>query len=306
MKTSKLWVLFILYASLAISISAQNQYPFSGSLLWKISGKDLSHESYILGTHHLIHGSFADSIPGIKTALNNTNQVVGEVVMTNDEDLSKRMRKAAVLPPEEAYNKLLSPKDYNKLDSGLRATLGVGIEQFEHLKPGMVSIIYFISLYTKLYPELNRITHEGIDTYMQRIAQEKNKPILGLETVDEQIYALFDAESQKKQAEILVCMISSNDALKDTLNIITQYYREGKLAEMYNLVFKNPEEECSLTNKQEDALMKDRNDKWLKELPEIMKENSSLIVVGSLHLAGDIGLLNQLHKMGYKVEPAAE
>lgn len=302
MRIIRIVTVFLFLALAAKTVSAQNESVLSGSLLWKISGKGLSQPSYILATHHLIHTSFIDSIPGIGIALASTNQTVGEIVMTDQVSLRAKMDEASILPATEGYDKLLSPEDYAKLDNGLKAYLGAGLEQYGNLKPGMISILYLITMYTNLYPEFSFTSHEGMDTYLQRIAKSNGKTILGLETPEEQIYALFDVESQKRQAETLVCMISNSDALKGTLKILNAYYREAKLYEMYNLIFDNQEDICTMSESQEEALVKDRNDKWLKKIPQIMHKNSSLIAVGSLHLGGKVGLLNQLAVMGYKVE----
>jgi uncharacterized protein YbaP (TraB family) len=59
---------------------------------------------------------------------------------------------------------------------------------------------------------------------------------------------------------------------------------------------------CPSTQEEEAALNKDRNYRWMTKLPEIMKEKSSFIAVGALHLAGEDGLLNLLEKAGYTVE----
>jgi hypothetical protein len=48
---------------------------------------------------------------------------------------------------------------------------------------------------------------------------------------------------------------------------------------------------------------KDRNERWLKLLPDIMREKPSFIAVGCLHLVGKDGLIVGLQKMGYRVEP---
>lgn len=51
-------------------------------LLYKISGNGLQAPSYIVGTYHLAEVSFVDSIPGIRQALDNCQQVYGEIDMS--------------------------------------------------------------------------------------------------------------------------------------------------------------------------------------------------------------------------------
>ncbi|MDR0825452.1 MAG: TraB/GumN family protein [Prevotella sp.] len=290
-------ILFVL----AGTLTAQNE-KFSGALLWKVSGNGLEQPSYILGTHHLIPVNFVDSIPGLKAVLESTNQAVGELLMSDQAAMQAKLQQGALLPAGETYGSLLSAEDYAKLDEGLKKLFTVGLDQFGQLKPGMISMIYSITLYTKLYPEFNPMSHEAIDAYVQRVATEKGKPVLGLETVEDQIYALFDAEPLKDQAESLACAVANSDSSKDLLDKLNVYYKAGQLSAMYDLSFNNPDDPCKTSQAQQNALVKDRNNKWLLKLPQIMKDNSSLIAVGALHLAGEEGLLFQLDKLGYTVE----
>ncbi|MDR2955430.1 MAG: TraB/GumN family protein [Prevotella sp.] len=286
-----------------VTASAQKQNEYTGALLWKVSGNGLTKPSYILGTHHLTHISFIDSIKGLKNIIESAEQTVGELLMSDQSAMQGKFQQAAAMPAGESYSKLLSPEDYIKLDVGLKDMLGAGIDQLGMFKPGMISMIYTIAFYTKLYPEFNPMSHEAIDSYVQRIAKEKGKPVLGLETVEDQIRVVFDAEPLKDQARSLVCMIDNKEISKDQLNALNTYYKKGQLDKMYNLSFNNPDDPCKMSQKQQNALNKDRNDKWIEKLPQIMKEKSSLIAVGALHLPAEDGLLYQLAKLGYTVEP---
>ena len=51
-------------------------------LLWKISGNGLEQPSYLMGTHHLAPLSITDSIAGFKEAFTASQQVIGELVMS--------------------------------------------------------------------------------------------------------------------------------------------------------------------------------------------------------------------------------
>lgn len=302
--TSFLAVLTLLMFSF-LTASAQGKKEYTGALLWKISGNGLSKPSYILGTHHLAHVSFIDSISGLKNAMNNTEQTVGELLMSDQMAMQAKLQQAAMMPANESYADLLTPEEYGNLDAGLKELYNgqAGIEQFKQFKPGMISMIYSITLYTKAFPSFNPMSHEAIDAYVQRIATENGKPALGLETVEDQIHALFDSEPLKDQAKTLACAVSHKDFAVKSLKELNSYYKAMQLTKMYNLAFNNPDEPCSMSKTYESAINKDRNNKWLEKLPQIMKDKSSLIAVGALHLPGEEGLLNQLEKKGYKVEP---
>ena len=293
----------ILLLSASLANSAQVADKFTGSLLWKVSGNGLADPSYILGTHHLAHVSFVDNIPGLKDAIAKTQQTTGEILMSDEAAMQQKVQAAAMMPAGESYSKLLSTEDVQALDEGLKSLIGAGLDQFGQFNPGMISMIYTITLYTKHYPEFNPMAHEAIDSYVQRIARENGKSTLGLESVDDQIYALFEAEPLKNQAEALVCSIKNMHSAKEQLDKLNAYYKNGNLIGMYDLAFNNPDEPCKVSQTMQDAINKDRNNKWVEKLPAIMKEKSNLIAVGALHLAGEEGILNQLAAKGYTVEP---
>ena len=60
------------------------------------------------------------------------------------------------------------------------------------------------------------------------------------------------------------------------------------------IIFPTPEEE--------EALIYGRNANWAKQMPDIMKQASTLFVVGAGHLPGEHGVLKLLEKQGYTVE----
>ena len=63
----------------------------NAQLLYKISGKGLRKPSYIIGTYHLAPVSFVDSIPGLRSALAESEQVYGEIEtadMTSPENIA--------------------------------------------------------------------------------------------------------------------------------------------------------------------------------------------------------------------------
>lgn len=280
----------------------QDENRFTGSLLWEISGKDLQKPSYILGTHHLIPVGFTDSIAGLKAVMETVDQVVGELLMSDQTAMQVKMLEAAKMPSGETYNRLLSQDDLNRLDEGLKRVIGAGIDQFGIFKPGFISSMYTVMFYMKIFPEFFAANHETIDGYIMRMAGENGKSVIALETVEDQIYALFDAEPLKDQAEALVCTVDHDDWNKVMTHKLNRYYRNGQLKEIHNLAFHEPDDPCPVSQSQQNTLLKNRNNQWLEKIPGLMQKESNLIAVGALHLTGKDGLLYQLYQMGYTVK----
>jgi len=297
----------VAFICLSLGVSAQNQSQFTGSLLWKISGKDLKKPSYILGTHHAVSGAYTDSISGLNEALKQVKQVVGEIDMSNMDAIVQVAVKYSAMPTGYSYESLLSASDYSLLDKALSERIGVGLDQFKGLHPAAINALFIQLFCTEVFPEFQQPNFEPIDSYIQKTAKEQKKGIMGLETVEEQFELLYNSEPIDVQMKNLICLVKYPEESIEVLVQLTDLYYQKQLDKLYDMIgdeMKNadPVDDCTPSQSFVDGLNKQRNDKWLKILPEIMKKKTSLIAVGALHISGEDGLLYQLHKMGYTVE----
>lgn len=289
-----LWILIFFVST----VSAQQSSEKTGALLWKISGNGLKQPSYILGTHHLFPVSFLDSIAGVKQAFASCEQMVGELVMQDMAALAGEVQKAGMMPQDTTWQMLLTEDDYRFVDEQLTAFFGVGLQAFGMFKPSMVSVSYVAVFYQKKFPQTN--PGEAADIWFQQQAVNRGIPVIGLETVDDQIFALFNVTSLKHQAADLVCMLKNIDYTELLATRLNRLYRSADLSgvsEMFRE--KGP---CPGSDEQDTALNDARNTRWLEKLPAIMSEKSSFVAVGMLHLVGEAGLLHGLEKAGYTVE----
>lgn len=286
---------------LLLSCSSGTSNEKGNSLLWKISGNGLLKPSYIFGTHHLVPISFLDSIPGIEAAFEETEQTVGELDMSNMTEMQMKIMGEGIMPPEVTYETLLSSEDTALLDSMLHAVVGVGLDQLGQLKPAMLSNLISISLYQRYYPSV--ASAQNIDYYFQEEALKRSRPVVGLETAEDQIYVLLNSQSLERQAEMLICMVKHPELLKEQMDEMQVAYHAQDIQSLRKLYEKEiPNDPCPSTEEEKNVLNGDRNRKWLEELPSIMGEKSSFIAVGCLHLPGDDGLIEGLRKLGYSVE----
>ena len=292
-------VLTTIFLLLSCSTGASTEK--GNSLLWKISGNGLQKPSYLFGTHHLVPISFLDSIPGIKAAFEETEQTVGELDMSNMAEMQMKIMGESIMPPEVTYETLLSPEDTALLDSMLRAVVGVGLDQLGQLKPAMLSNLISISLYQQYYPSVASV--KNIDHYFQEEALKRSRPIVGLETAEDQIDVLLNLQSLERQAEMLICMVKHPELLKEQMDELQTAYHAQDIQALRKLYEEEiPDDPCPSTEEEKNALNGDRNTKWLAKLPSLMEERSSFIAIGCLHLPGDDGLIEGLRKLGYNIE----
>ena len=288
------------------TISAQKGNEKTGALLWKISGNGLEHPSYIFGTHHLFPMSFLDSIVGVKQAFASSEQMVGELIMSDMAALSVEVQKAGMMPQDSTWQMLISEDDYRFVDEQLTAQLGVGLQSFGRLKPSMVSIVYTVSFYQKVFPQVNM--GEIFDIWFQQQAVERGIPVVGLETVQDQIAALFEFSSLKYQAAELVCAMKYADYMEIAAKKLNSLYRSADLKGLSEMFHEHEHEEvpCPVNAEQQVAINETRNKRWLEKLPAIMADKPSFIAIGCLHLGGEVGLLHGLEQLGYIVEAVLE
>jgi len=297
----KLFLMTILICIVG-TVSAQKGSEKTGALLWKISGNGLEQPSYIFGMHHLFPFSFLDSIAGVKQAFATSEQMIGELVMSDMAALGDEVQKAGMMPQDTTWQMLLSADDYLSLDQQLTAVFGAGLQAFGMLKPSMVNMIYTRSFFQKIFPEINQ--NEVFDIWFQQQAANRGIPVIGLETAQDQIAVLFEITSLKRQANDLLCALKNVDHTEMVARKLNHLYRSADLNGLYEMF--NEEGPCPSSAEQQVALNEARNKRWLEQLPSLMSDKPSFIAVGCLHLVGEVGLLVGLELLGYTVEAVVE
>ena len=283
----------LLFITVIIAVST-----IQAQLLWKITGNGLKHPSYLFGTHHLIPIQFLDSVPGLFKAFNESETVVGEMVL-NNLDASAKIQQAAVMPNHKKISDLLTEEEYKFVDNELKTTLKFGLKEVSIMNPLLILTMYEMEKYKKL---TGFSDDKQSDSYFQLVAAEKEKKVLGLETIEQQIALLFGNGSLERQAKVLVeSMRKKDDMLKEMISL-NKLYKAGKLNDLH-LLSKGKGAITDMTDEEFRRMADDRNADWITKLPKMLKESSCFIAVGALHLPGQNGLLKLLEKEGYKLSP---
>jgi uncharacterized protein YbaP (TraB family) len=293
--------LFFLAAAIIASVTYSQ-----AQILYRISGNGLKSPSYIVGTYHLAPASFADSIPGMQKAMEETTQVYGELDMmeTFKPENASRLLKSQMLPDGVTLSSLLTSDQLDRLNAVLREVLGSDLNdkdfaaQMEKMTPVTLTTTLTLASYAKGTPSFNPM--ELIDTYFQLNALQNGKAVKGFETVDFQIEILYNAPLEK-QVEDMMCTVDHFEEALEIVNRITSAYFTQNLQLIAEVLEEESEIECS-SDVDEDKLLYNRNRNWVDMMPDIMAEQPTLFVVGAGHLCGEKGVLKLLEGAGYTVE----
>jgi uncharacterized protein YbaP (TraB family) len=278
--------------------------PSKSQLLWKISGKGLSHPSYIFGTHHLAKLSIIDSIKGLKPAFESAQQIIGEVDMKDMQAPAtmQLMQKKMMIDNDTTLRMLFTPTDYEKVNKCVKENLnGADLSLMQKVRPVFLSNNLEVILYLKQMGDFN--IQEQLDSYFQKEGLAKGKKVIPLETIEQQFDILFNSASLRRQAELLVCMIDNIKKEAEQTLALNAFYKYQKLDAMYKLSLENEGNNCDPRPEEMENLIYRRNKTWVTKLPSLMKAAPSFIAVGALHLPGPHGVLILLKKAGYTVQP---
>ena len=297
----------LLLAALIVGFACNTQ----AQILYRISGKGLESPSYIVGTYHLAPSSFADSIPGMKSAIEGTQQVCGELDLMDafKPENAARLIKSQMLPEGITLSSLLTADQLKRLNALLLEVMGTNLDdeafaaQMEKMCPAALSTTLTLTSYMKGTPSFNPM--DLIDNYFQMQALQNGKTVKGFETVDFQMNILYGTPLEK-QANNLMCIVDHFEDANEMVNLITTAYFSQNLKQIEEALEEESKIDCETSPEDEDILINNRNHNWVEMMPEMMAEQPTLFVVGAAHLCGEQGVLKLLEKAGYTVEGVKE
>ena len=290
MKKIALWAMI---CAAGLTASSQSNVS-SNTLLWRISGNNLSKPSYLFGTIHLLCANDIELSETLKTAIKETDKVYLELDMDNLFEMMQAVQKMK-MRNDTTLSDLLSESDYKKVKAFFTSKSSmIPFSILETYKP-MLAASMIMQTSTDCD---NAISMEQI--IMQQAKQDR-KEIKGMETMTYQL-SIFDSIPYEVQAKQLLAFITENDTedkASKEYEEMASAYRNQELNKLEMLINK---EEFGVGNFA-DLLLYNRNRNWVVSMGKIFSANSAVIAVGAGHLPGEKGVINLLRKAGYKVDP---
>ncbi len=260
--------------------------------LWAVRGQ--TNTVYLFGSVHVLK---ADD-HALPAEVMRTYAAAGSLVMELDlgdvtpERLLGGELAAETLPAGQTLSGVLGPAAYATLLKHLQA-LGLDPALFSQMQPWFVAIAVEQA-------ELSRLGFDadsGVEMQFTRRARADNKPIVALETVEQQLGIFAQLSLDEQRRFLLYCLEDSTDVGRE-LGAIVAAWQRGDAAQLARLLSEGFGQFPELYR----LLTTERNRRWLPRIESLLRERQdALVIVGALHLVGADGLVALLQARGYQV-----
>jgi len=262
--------------------------PFSRGLLFQIerSGEPAG---FLFGTIHSEDPRVMSLPPAVEQAF------LLSPVLCLEVDMAPANLLASVsgmfLQDGRRLQEIVGPGLYQRLVPVARER-GIPEVSLRHYKPWAIAVLLST-------PAAE--TGEFLDLMLYRRALQLGKPILGLESVNEQL-DLFDTLSGQEQVNLLEEALNNLEQLPTLFQTLLERYLDRDLAGLMEINRQLlPEEGRDFAERFQVELLDRRNRRMVERLQRHLEKGGVFVAVGALHLPGEQGMLRLLQERGYQV-----
>ncbi len=260
--------------------------------LWKVQG---SHETvYLFGTVHVMKPEVKWQTAKVMDAFRQSNTLYLEIAKLDDMASMQPMVLQLGMDQEHPLSTKLSKEDEGLLSEAVKG-MGMDEAMFEPMQPWMV----YMTLQVLPMIKAGYSPQSGVDVALTSDAKEGAKPVVGFETVNQQLHMLADF-SQAQQVELLHQELLELPKAPEQTRRMMEDWTAGNveaIADMENGAFRSRDPELYK------KLVVERNQRWADQLSTLLKSDKpgvAFVAVGAAHLAGPDSLQHQLEAHGFK------
>jgi uncharacterized protein len=282
--------------------------PNGKGLLWRIAKPGLP-DSYLFGTMHVTDMRVLNLPANAQAAFEKSTSLVIETTDVLDPVKASAaiMKRPELMSFTDGTNleQLIPAQDLPMVKDEL-SKRGMPLGAVKMIKPWMLAAM----LATPACEAKRK--GEGIeilDISLATRAEIAGKPVEGLETMEEQIGAMASLP-MKDHINGLVETLRMADLTDDVFETMISLYAGGDTARimptlnaaMETKTGKGELDDLEAQAAFEEKMITNRNTVMATRLPEKLAKGGAFVAIGALHLAGELGVVQQLKNKGYQVE----
>lgn len=277
--------LVVIFLCLMFNAPAFAQQTYPSTLLWKISGKNLTSSSYLYGTMHLQDRRlfyFGDSL---YAALERTDGFAMEI--NPDEMMDSLFRSLGKKDTSALLKKILNDAEYKKIAKKLEKKFKIPADKITTKR--LAEERMKMSNVASKKDDMPTI----MDLYLFSIARKQGKLMGGIEDLADQ----FNIVDEIGKFDI-------DDFIRDDTAMRASYMeRMIKIYINKDLTNLNRIVNGDLDDDFKDILLIRRNHKMAVRMDSLLNIRTTFFAIGAAHLPGDSGVIALLQRFGYNVEP---
>lgn len=259
----------------------------NNSLLWEISGNGLSSPSYLYGTMHVADKRAFKFSKSVMPSFESCEAYAME--LNPEEANPMALMEMMKLEEGTTLQSMFSEEQWNKLDGYFQEKYKQPLSTYNDFSPFFV---YSLVIQTQ---SKNNMA-EAVDLHFFSEAKKAEMDLHGLETAEEQISAI-NSMKPEDQANMLLEAIEGKGDGKKAMKKMLKVYMKGDLDKLVEM-----SEDAEMGDEFESNLIVKRNHNMAERLQPLIKEKSTFVAVGALHLPGDEGVIQLLRNDGYQVK----
>ena len=281
-----------LAGALALAIALPSA---AANFLWEV--KSVTNRIYLFGTVHAAKQEWYPLPAAVEEAYAESAVLVVEADVTDKATMDKTAPLMVYTPPDNLKNHV-EPDDYERFRK-LLPRYKIPEAAVAPMKPFMAASLLVFAEWARL----GYLPAIGIDSYLIHKAKADLKPIVEIEGVDAQM-KLMDGLSDIEQSQIFRGTLKAMEMglTSEQITGMVNAWQAGdpdlmlEVARRYNDLVPGAKEF-------EEKFVWSRHESMLKKIEGYLNDSRDrhFVAVGSLHLAGPRGLVEELRKRGYIV-----
>ena len=282
--------LLIVWLALAPAQAANDRGFF-----WRVSSPTTA--VYLLGSIHFADSSFYPLRELVEKNFQQADALVVELDITGIDPLqySEYIRRHGYYPPGDSIKQHISKQSWQRLRALLQ-TFNIAPETVATKKPGLL----IMDLTAAMLDRLGYQAGEGIDLHFILQARRQGKPVIGLESLQQQLALFINMPAAET---LLQASLDEAEQAEAQLQQLEQAWKSGDEQALQQLMITQPEARYKDYRRINEALLYRRNDAMAAKIRAMLAGDKRVfVVVGAGHLVGERSIVRRLKQAGYNVE----
>lgn len=290
MKISQFAALFLAFALPCPSTAATPAPPRPA--LWKLADRDTT--IYLFGTVHALPKDLRWNTGLIRRSFQSAKTLVVEVAETKDAASLEPMLKMGIAAPGSV------PPLIERVPERERAALNALAARAPFPREALDRFETWLAALFLVGPSISDAgldPETGADRTLMADARKRGLPVIGLETMAEQL-GYFDGLPEADQRALLEAVIEDDGNVRAQFKELVSAWARGDVAVLEHLA----DDELKASPHIRDVLLTTRNARWADWLAKRLDTPGTVFVaVGAGHLTGDDSIQHKLAAKGLKV-----